>query len=196
MNFQQVKAIQAKNEAKIRILNPNISAASGIYVFTRTDENDFKFCYVGQAKNLLERTAQHLSGYQWIDLSLKKHGLYSETNPHGYMLGFFTVDAENLDKQEQQTIADYAKLGYQLRNATTGGQGDGKRSISDYGRSGYLQGKRDGYEKAYKEIGAQVIKYMNLTSKGGAIADRKTAELIDKIRGDLCRNEQNYGGTD
>ena len=47
---------------------------SGIYVFTR-QENGFKYAYVGQAKHILTRLAQHLNGYQHIDLSIKNTAL-------------------------------------------------------------------------------------------------------------------------
>lgn len=37
----------------------------------RTDENGFRYAYIGQAVHILTRLAQHLVGYQHIDLSLK-----------------------------------------------------------------------------------------------------------------------------
>ena len=184
MNYKKLYAIKAQNEQRIKKLCPEIDSQSGIYAFTRTDELGINYAYVGQAINLLQRTAEHLAGYQHIDLSIKKHGLYEEVNnPYGWRLDIehrcYRVD---LDQMEQIAILKYAQKGYQLRNATTGGQNDGKKSIHDYGKGGYLNGKRDGYSKATREIATLIHKYTNgLTSKGGKIADRKTAEIIELL---------------
>jgi excinuclease UvrABC nuclease subunit len=77
-NYRQIMAIRKANEDKIRKLCPTASDKSGIYVFWRIDENGFKYAYVGQAKNLLKRLAEHLAGYQHIDCSIKKHKFYDE----------------------------------------------------------------------------------------------------------------------
>lgn len=45
---------------------------SGIYFYTRTDENGISYFYIGQSVDCLERNISHLSGYQHIDLSIKK----------------------------------------------------------------------------------------------------------------------------
>ena len=59
-------------------------AEPGQFIILRTDENGFKFAYIGQArKSILQRLASHLVGFnQHIDLSLRKHKLYSEDNPY------------------------------------------------------------------------------------------------------------------
>jgi hypothetical protein len=182
-NYRQIYAIKAQNEGRIKAICPSITNDSGIYVFTRIDENGIKYAYVGQAKHLLERTAAHLSGYQQhIDRSLKKHGLYDkEKTPNGWKLLF--VKSPELNSAERAFIKTYHEDGYQLLNETLGGQDEGKQGIVDKFKKGYLQGKHDGYKKAVKEIGAMISKYTNgFTSKGGAIADRKTAELIDMLK--------------
>ena len=48
---------------------------SGIYLWHRINEN-LEYCwYIGKAKNLLRRTAQHIMGSQsHLDKSIKKHG--------------------------------------------------------------------------------------------------------------------------
>lgn len=182
-NYKQIYAINAENQRRIKRLVPDIHEESGIYIFTRTDESGIKYAYVGQAKNLLQRTAAHLNGYQHIDLSIKKHGLYdAEKQPFGWQLWHFKIPECGLDEAEQTYIKLCAENGFQLRNKTSGGQGEGKRGIADDCRKGYLQGKREGYEKAYKEIGEIVRKYTaGILSKGGAVADRKTAELLQKF---------------
>jgi hypothetical protein len=192
-SYKQIFAIKKANEARIKKLCPEITKESGIYVFTRTDEGGIKYAYVGQAKNLLQRTAEHLAGYQHIDLSIKKHGLYDEAkNCYGWRLHIQTIcPAEMLDEAEQKAVRVYAFSGYQLRNDTTGGQGEGKKSLHDYGKGGYLKGKREGEAKAYKAIGVAINKYTTgLRSKGGKIADRKTAELIEKLNPEIDFREE------
>ena len=63
-------AIEAKNKKRILEINPHVDDGSGIYFLTRMDEDGIRYAYIGQAKHLLTRLAQHLSGYQHIDLSL------------------------------------------------------------------------------------------------------------------------------
>ena len=49
---------------------------SGIYLWYRYDEDGTYCWYVGKAKNLLRRTAQHIvDGQSHLDKSIKKHGL-------------------------------------------------------------------------------------------------------------------------
>ncbi len=82
--YRKVKDIEQKNKKRLLAINPNLDDESGIYFLTRIDENEIKYAYIGQAIHILIRLAQHLAGYQQhIDLSLKKHGLYSAANPYG-----------------------------------------------------------------------------------------------------------------
>lgn len=152
-NYRQIKAIEAKNKQRIQELCPAICDVSGIYFLTRCD-NDFKYAYVGQAKHLLTRLAQHLSGYkQHIDLSIKKHKLWSENNLSGWRIDFMYCPEEKLDEMERQMITDYANRGFQLRNKTAGGQDSGKFGIADNRPAkGYHDGLQQGYENARKEI--------------------------------------------
>lgn len=152
MNFKQIKAIEQSNKRKLLEAFPFLDEKSGIYILAR-EENGFKFAYVGQAKHILTRLAQHLIGYQYIDLSLKKHGLYSEENPTGWEIITIHYPAEELDDREQHFIKAYANAGYQLRNKTAGGQGEGKFEIAETRpRKTYQEGVKQGYEKARKEI--------------------------------------------
>lgn len=151
MNYKQIMAIEKVNKARILKVCPDVTDASGIYILTR-EEGGFKFAYVGQAKKLLSRLAGHLKGYQHIDLSLKKHGLWSEDKPTGWKISFVEYPEQFLDEQEQIYIKQMANLGYQLRNKTSGSQGEGKRDIADEPTKGYLEGLHNGYKKAQKEI--------------------------------------------
>ena len=152
MNFRQIKYIEKKNKQKILKLCPAASDNSGIYVFTR-EEDGFKYAYIGQSVKVLTRLAQHLTGYQRIDLSIKKHKLWSVNNPTGWKISeVIYYPEELLDRMEQEFILIYATKGYQLRNATSGSQGKGKKDISDNPQKGYLEGLHNGYKKAQKEM--------------------------------------------
>jgi len=152
-NWRQLKAIESKNKQRILAVCPDVNDESGVYILTRY-ESGFKYAYVGQAKRLLTRLVQHLSGYQQhIDLSIKKHGLYSETNPTGWKIEYANCPEEQLDNNERLLISDYANRGYQLRNKTAGGQDSGKFGIADNRPAkGYYDGLQQGYENARKEV--------------------------------------------
>ncbi len=152
LTYAQRMIIERKNQEKVLKVCPDIPDAPGIYFFTRS-EDGFKYAYVGQARRLLSRVAQHFSGYQHIDLSLKKHGLYSEDNPTGYRIAFMCFPIEQLDEQEQFYIQSYANAGYQLRNATAGGQGEGKHSLGNQrAPRGYRDGLKQGYKNAQRDV--------------------------------------------
>ena len=150
-NNKQFYAILAKNKKQILKVCPNCKDESGIYVLTR-QENNFRYAYIGQAKKVLTRLAQHLQGYQHIDLSIKKHGLFSADNWTGWQIRVLYCPEDMLDEREKTHIKFYADEGYQLRNKTAGGQGKGKFAIEDTERKGYRQGVEYGYNKARKEI--------------------------------------------
>ena len=151
--FKQAKAIEAKNKKRLLEVNPYLNEGSGIYFLTRTDENGFKYAYVGQAVHILTRLAQHMVGYQHIDLSIKKHGLYSKQNQNGWKIDFNSYPEVVLNEMEQLFIKEYADRGYQLRNKTSGSQGEGKTQIDDYRpQKGYRDGIKQGYKNASKEI--------------------------------------------
>lgn len=152
-NFKQAKAIEYKNKKRLLEVNPHLDDGSGIYILTRTDENGFKYAYIGQAKHIHTRLAQHLVGYQHIDLSLKKHGLYKVDNPYGWKIGFMHFHESLLDEKEQYYIKMYADNGYQLRNKTAGGQGEGKAQIDEYRP---VKGYRDGLEQGKKNLAREL----------------------------------------
>lgn len=58
-----------------------------------------------------------------------------------------------LDEQEQYWIKQYADNGYQLRNKTSGSQGEGKAKIDDYRpQKGYYDGLKQGRHNLAKEL--------------------------------------------
>lgn len=151
-NIAQIKQREQENKQKFLALNPKIPEISGIYILFR-EENGIKYAYVGQAKHLLTRLAQHLVGYQHIDLSLKKHGLKSKDNPNGYDVSFERVPLHYLDERERYWIKQLANMGYQLRNKTLGGQDEGKGGLDNQKASrGYHDGLKQGRKALAKEL--------------------------------------------
>jgi hypothetical protein len=187
-NYRQIKAIEAKNKEKMLSVNPKLNEQSGIYFLIRKDEQGFKYCYIGQAKHILTRLAQHLSGYQHIDLSIKKHGLYSEENPYGWQVNFLPFSLDELDEKEQEYIKRYANAGFQMKNKTSGSQGKGKKQIADYREPrGYRAGVEQGRKKASKEIAGYFDKYLEaVIKKPCKYADsalQKFQEFLDFYKG-------------
>lgn len=179
-NFRQVKAIEQKNKQRLLEVNTKLDDESGIYFLAREDEQGFRYAYVGQAVHILTRLAQHLSGYdQHIDRSLKKHGLYSEENPYGWDVGFIHYPKIHLNEREQYWIKEFADKGYQLRNKTSGSQGEGKTQIADYRpHKGYYDGLKQGYKNASKEISH--LFYLHLDYKPKSDKPNKNQEKAVK----------------
>lgn len=160
-NLRKAKAIEYKNKQLLLAVNNELDEGSGIYFLTRTDEDGIRYAYIGQAKHILTRLAQHLAGYQHIDLSLKKHGLHASDNPHGWKVGFLHYPLEELDKQEQHYIKAYAQYGYQLRNKTSGSQGAGKKQIDECRpQKGYRDGILQGKKSLAKELSGIISKHL------------------------------------
>lgn len=169
MNYEklkQAKAREKKNKELLLSINPSLKDESGIYFLLRTDENGIKYAYIGQAKRILTRLAQHLSGYQHIDMSLRKHGFLSEEKPYGWKVFHLDFRVSELDEKEQHYIKLYASQGYQLRNKTAGGQGEGKSQIDEYKPTkGYRDGLKQGYKNASREIANLFEKHLNVSKK-------------------------------
>ena len=181
-NYKQVKAIEAANKKRLLSVNPNLDEYSGIYILTRTDENNIKYAYIGQAKHILTRLAQHLVGYQHIDISLKKHGLHSNDNEYGWKVNYLHCPLEELDEKEQQFIRLYAYNGYQLRNKTAGGQGEGKKQIDDYKPSkGYYDGLKQGRKNLAKELAHIIDKHLVVSLKPEKANNKVSIKALDKF---------------
>lgn len=114
-----------------------------------------RFAYVGQAKNVLKRLAQHMMGHeQHIDLSLKKRGLYSQDErPFGWKITAVYCEKQYLDDKERQYILWMSNRGYQLYNKTSGGQDGGKIGIAPNAPArGYRDDLKKGYENARRDV--------------------------------------------
>ena len=152
VDMRQIKAREAADRRRILAVNPLVPHESGIYFLLR-EEDGIKYGYVGQAVDLLDRLAGHLRGYQHIDLSLKKHGLFSEKNPTGWNVHYIKCEMASLDERERHYIAEMAAAGYQLRNHTTGGQDGGKKALGDAKcPKGYYDGVRQGEKNIRKQV--------------------------------------------
>lgn len=190
-NFRQAKAIEQKNKQRLLEVNPGLDDESGIYFLAREDERGFRYAYVGQAVHILTRLAQHLVGYQHIDLSLKKHGLYSEDNPYGYEVDFIHYPKFQLDEQEQYWIKKCADKGYQLRNKTSGSQGEGKSQIADYRPAkGYHDGIAQGKKTLAIELSHIIEKHLTVELKPEKRGNKVSEKQLEKFNRLL--DEKNY----
>lgn len=188
-NIAQIKAIEKKNRERLLKVNPNLNDRSGIYFLTRTDENDISYFYIGQAVNIIQRMCGHLTGYQHIDLSVKKRGFFSEENPYGWKLNFINYPKSELDKMEQYWILEYTKRGYQCRyNKTAGGQGEGKEKINEFKPSrGYRDGLKQGEKNLARELSSIAEKHLKIEirddKKNNKISRRQYEKFMSLMNG-------------
>ena len=192
-NPRQRYAIESKNRKRLLEVNPGLTDESGIYFLTRTDENGFRYAYIGQAVHILQRLAQHLVGYQHIDLSLKKHNLYSIENPYGWKIGFMHFPVSQLDEKEQYYIKMYADNGYQLRNKTSGSQGEGKAKINEYRPTkGYRDGIRQGKINLARELSSIAEKHLRIElredKQGNKVSQKQLDKFMELINADLYKD--------
>lgn len=185
-NARQRYAIEQKNRKRLLQVNPNLDDNSGIYFLTRVDDNGFKYAYIGQAVHILQRLTGHLVGYQHIDLSLKKHGLYSIENPYGWKIGFMHFPVSQLDEKEQYYIKMYADNGYQLRNKTSGSQGEGKAQIDEYRpQKGYRDGIKQGRKNLARELSSIAEKHLEIRLKpekqGNKVSEKQYEKFMTLI---------------
>lgn len=192
-NIAKVNAIERKNEQKLLAVNPNLDNGSGIYFLTRVDsETGIKFSYVGQAVKIKQRMLSHMTGYQHIDLSIRKHGLFSEDNPDGWNINFIHFPISELDEKERYYITLYAKNGYQSRNKDTGG-GAGKQELGERKPpKGYREGVQFGKLSLARELKSIIDKHLTVRLKEEKQNNKISQKQLEKFNWLL--NEENYGG--
>lgn len=173
-------------------INPKLDDGSGIYFLTRTDENEIPYFYIGQAVHIIQRMCSHLTGYQHIDLSIKKRGFYSEENPFGWKINFIHYPVEQLDKMEQYWILEYTKKGYQCRyNKTSGSQGEGKEKINEFRPAkGYRDGIQHGKITLARELKHIIDTHLKVSIKPEKANNKVSIKALEKFN-DLL-NEENY----
>lgn len=185
-NMAKVKAIERKNEQKLLAVNPKLDNGSGIYILWRTEVH----AYVGQSVGLLTRLAQHLAGYQQhIDLSLKKHKLYSSDNPYGYRVDFIHCDKTELDDKEREYIQKCIGKGWILKNKTSGGQDDGKEKIAEYKPpKTYRQGIQAGKKTLARELSSIISKHLTVKLKEEKQGNKVSEKQLEKFNRMLDEN--------
>ncbi len=194
-NIAKAKAIERKNKERLLKVNPKLNDKGGIYFLLRTDEQGFKYAYIGQScesNGILTRLAQHLAGYQQhIDLSLKKHGLYSEDNPCGWRVEFLNFPDSELDEKEQYYIKQYALNGYQLRNVSLGGQGEGRNMINDTKPArGYRDGVRQGRKNLAKQLKHIIDTHLTVTIRPEKQNNKVSVKALEKFNSLLEESEE------
>lgn len=182
LNYRKIYAIEKSNRERLLKVNPNLDDKSGIYFLTRTDGDGISYFYIGQAVKILQRMCSHLTGYQHIDLSLKKRGFYSADNPYGWQINFIHYPKDELDQMEQYWILQYTKKGYQCRyNKTAGGQGEGKEKINEFKASKtYRDGLKQGYKNASREVSHLFELHLDYKTKSD-MPSKNQQKAIDKF---------------
>ena len=195
-NIAKAKAIEKSNKQRLLKINPKLDDESGIYFLTRTDEDNISYFYIGQAVHILTRLAQHLVGYQHIDLSIKKRGLYSADNPYGWKVNFMHYPKSELDKWEQYWILEYTKRGYQCRyNKTGGGQGEGKEKINEFRPAkGYRDGIKQGKINLARELSSIAEKHLKIEIREDKKNNKVSQKQFDKFM--ELMNEDSYKESD
>ena len=179
-NIAKAKAIERKNRELLLKINPDLTDESGIYFLTRVQPEG----YVGQARHVCQRLCQHLSGYdQYVDRSLKAHGLYSEDNPYGYKVNFLHYPESKLDEMEQYYIQKYLENGYRLKNKTAGSQGVGKVKIADFKPAkGYHDGIKAGKKSLAKELSHIIDIHLTVSLKEGKENNKVSHRAFEKFK--------------
>lgn len=190
--LRQAKAIEATNRKRLLKINPKLDDGSGIYFLTRTDENEIPYFYIGQAVHIIQRMCSHLTGYQHIDLSIKKRGFYSKENPYGWKINFIHYPVEQLDNMEQYWILEYTKKGYQCRyNKTSGSQGEGKEKINEFRPAkGYRDGLQQGKITLARELKHIIDTHLNVSIRPEKANNKVSIKALEKFNELL--NEENY----
>lgn len=182
-NMRQIKAIEKANRERLLKVNPKLNDKPGIYFLTRTDELGIRHAYVGQALHILARLAQHLSNFQYIDNSIRKHGLYSEDNKYGYRVNFINFSVAELDEKERYYITQYSLQGYQMKNRDTGG-GTGKQELGERKPSrGYYDGLAQGRKNLARELSHIIEKHLIVEIRPEKAGNKVSQRAFEKFKG-------------
>lgn len=151
---------------------------SGIYLWERTNEDEVYCWYIGKAKNLLRRTAQHIVDNQsHLDKSITKHGYYNIENFYGWSMRVLQECSEDqLDEYERMWIKIWQQQRpnsktYNIESGGTTGKtiiGERKQRrdvkwkaeakkkvLMDYREYFDLQPKENAYKKNTQELKAE-----------------------------------------
>lgn len=175
VDYKQIFSIQKDIERRLKLYCPSIDHKSGIYFLIRQDETG-KFAYIGKSVDVLNRMVSHVQGNQQrIDGSLKKRGFCTADNKLGWKLGILYFPEEQLDEKERFYIDKYKNAGYELYNIESGGT-DEKTIIGDKkAPKGYLDGLRQGYLNARKEVAHWFDLHLDYSIKGKPTINKQKA---------------------
>ncbi len=194
VNYKKLFSIQKIKEIEIKKICPYVNNESGIYIFTRTDDEG-RYAYIGKSKHLLQRLVSHLLGYkQAIDVSLKKRGFYGENNELGWKLICLNFPEHLLDDHERYYIDLYRKQGYQMYNVESGGT-IGKTLINERKSSKtYQDGLKQGEKRMLNRIREYFDKYISISIKESPnkLKLRKYNEFIEMVYGETDNGETNH----
>lgn len=170
----QRKMLEAKQRLE-KHLGREIPCTPGIYFFYRA-EDGFKYGYVGQAKNLLQRLAQHLIEHDsHIDKSLYKRKLSNEKEG-GWKIWYVRCGEDQLNKLERLHMRVRAGEGFQLYNKTIGGQDEGKHGmLPNNSGKGYRDGLKQGYTNARRFVANLFDKNLTAQINGKETVNKQKA---------------------
>lgn len=193
MNYKQIYAKKREYEKRLLALCPNLSHQTGIYVWSRINENGRVDKYIGQAVDILNRQIGHLEQCKThFDKSLRKHKLYSETNRNGWFISeIIPCTKEELNEKERYYIDLYKPS----HNITSGGQNAGKTDINERNKKtfeNYARWKKKGYTKAIEQVRVFFEKYLDYSIKGqpNKIKERKLAEFEKLLKGTIQNEDE------
>lgn len=191
-DYRKIYAMKAEREKRIKSICPNITNASGVYVFWRVDEAGIQRGYCGQALHLLERCASHLAEYDHIALSLKKHKFYSDENPHGWKLWFMFCSQSELDAKEVAMIKHCADNGMQMYNITAGSQGKGKQVTGQYKQpKTYTQGVMQGRKTMARDLSHIIEKHLVVAIRADKQNNKVSEKQFEKFK-ELLKESETY----
>jgi hypothetical protein len=175
-----VFAKQKQYEDIVKKACPSIDNKSGVYFYTRTDlVTGEKFAYIGLAKRLLARCCQHMLGYQHIDISIRKRGLYSKENEGGWKLNCLHFPEHLIEEKERFYIEQYQKANVTLLNIEGGGR-QGKVDIAERKPTKtYTDGLSQGDKRTKRKVKEYFDKYLDFQVRlpSNKIKERKYNEF-------------------
>lgn len=187
IDYKSLFHIRKSIENEIKKICPNMDNKSGIYFYTRIDEDGSKQVYIGKAVNLINRTVSHIQYInQHIDASIKKRGFYSINNPYGWKLNFLHFPVNELDEREKYYIMKYKNAGYVLYNIESGGVSDKIDLQKRKSTKTYTEGIANGKKKTKEQIKEYFDKYLDISIKPptNKIKERKLVEFLKNFCND------------
>lgn len=101
-----------------------------------------------------------------------------------------------MDKQEQHYIKVYADSGYQLRNKTSGSQGEGKAQIDEYRpQKGYRDGIKQGRKNLARELSSIAEKHLKIEIRADKANNKVSQKQYEKFM-DLLSDGSNESRSD